>query len=233
MRKRELEKAAGLELPEIKSASRRFLREQACVYVGSEFCQNIWPAAADVEALFSRGARRVAVMTSFMVTEGLKRAQDSLSGILERFGNVEVVVNDPGMLLYLNEFHPEVPKSLGRLLSIDFMRMGPDYRREFFRLHRLSALETDEAGLLRNLPAAPGFRVHLHYPLKYAAMSRACPFVRRITLRCGRKCLGRTLRLPVPDSRRELFAVNNAYFFEYDPGTPAGVDRLVRHVSGA
>ena len=232
MRKGKLEKAAALELPDIRKAPPRFLREQDCVYVGSEFCQNLFPSAADVGLLLDKGARRVAVMTSFMVTEGLRRAEKALSPVLEKFGGVEVVVNDPGLLLYLEKFHPEVPRSMGRLLSRDFMRADPAGRKEFFRKHRLSAMETDEADMIRNLGPAPGFRVHLHYPLKYAAMSRACPFVRRTTLNCGRKCQGRALRLPVPDSRREIFAVANAYFFEYAPGAPAGVSRLVRHLWG-
>jgi len=229
MHQQTVKKAALLELPGIAKASGAFIKRQDFIYIGSEFCQNIFPVKKDVAALFDKGAKKIVILTSFMVQDGLSRLQDAVSDILGEFGNIEIMVNDFGFLAYLNKFHSATPKGIGRPLSIDFMRMEHAARAKFFKEHKLGRLETDEADMLHNIPPRPGFKISLHYPLKYAAMSRSCPFVRKITLACAHACYGRTMILPVPGSARPLVARNNAYFLAYRPGAVKNVDRLVKH----
>ena len=233
MHTKTVEKAFVLDLPDIQRTSAAFIKARDLIYVGSEFCQNIYPSLRDMELLFEKGARRVAVLTAFMTDEGLARAQAAVAGILGEFPGVEVMVNDFGLLAYLNKFHPAAVKGIGRPLSVDFLRMNPAYRAKFFKQHGISRIETDELNMLENLPAKPGFKVSLHYPYKFAAMTRLCPFVGKITLHCGRKCRGKLLRLPVPGCGAVLLARNNAYFAEYQPGKAARADRLVEHSFGA
>lgn len=224
-----MEKAAVLDSLAIRKAGRPFIKRHDCIYVGSEFCQNILPKMAEVESLYDKGARKVAILTSFMVQDGLLRAQDSLSAILEKYKNLEIVVNDFGLLSYLNEFYPESAKSIGRPLSIDFLRMDNSCRARFFRKHGITGLETDEVHMLQNIPAGSGLKINLHYPYRFVAMTRLCPFAGRITPDCGHKCYGRILRLKVPGCASTLLAKNNAYFVKYKPGAVPNVDRIVKH----
>jgi len=228
-----VEKAVALDARAAAAAKAAFIKRYDVVYAGSEFCQNLLPSKAEVAALFGKGARKVALLTPFLTMERLKEAQDILSDIVGEFRDIEVLVNDFGLLAYLNKFHPRTVKGVGRPLSIDFLRMDPKFRAKFFREQKLGRLETDELDLLRGLPAKPGFRISLHYPYKFAAMTRLCPYVGKIAPACGRRCLGKKMRLPVPGGCGELVSLNNAYFTEYKPGRPANVDRFVDHSCGA
>lgn len=225
-------KTACVILPaDVITAAPEFIAGHDLVYVGSEFCQNIFPSAADVRGLYRKGAKKVVLLSSFMTEKGLARVQNSFSAIIGEFPLVEVVLSDFGLLRYLNRRHPRTPKAIGRPLSIDFMRMPPAACAAFFRAHGLTRLETDEDDVLAGMRRKPGFAVSLHYPFRFVAMSRSCPFTRRITDDCGRKCYGKAFQLAVPGG--ELVADANAYFIRHSPRRPVWVDRLVRHYGDA
>lgn len=225
-------KTACVILPAaVKKAAPEFLSAHDLVYVGSEFCQNIFPSAGDVRELYRKGAKKVVLLSSFMTEKGLARVQGAFSAIIGEFPRVEVVLSDFGLLRYLNRRHPRTPKAIGRPLSIDFMRMAPAACAAFFRAHGITRLETDEDDVLAGMRGKPPFPVSLHYPFRFVAMSRYCPFTRKITDNCGRACHGKAFQLPVTGG--QLVADANAYFIRHTPRRPAGVDRLVRHYGDA
>ena len=224
-----MEKAIVLDKIAIKKADENLLKRYDIIYTGSEFCQNIMTAKKDIKRLFDLGAKKVAVQTSFMVMERLVRVQESVSDILENFKNIEIMINDFGLLLYLNKYYPRAVKVIARPLSIEFMRMNDKSLSKFMKENKISGIETDEPYMIGNFPLKRNFFISLHHPLKFVAMNRACPFIGKTTLDCGYKCSGKILKLKVPETDAFTLAINNAYFIKQDFKTPKGTDRLVKN----
>jgi hypothetical protein len=87
-------------------------------------------------------------------------------------------------------------------------------------------LESDECGMVENLPASTPFKISFHYPLEYLAMSRLCAHTGEMSAACGRNCAG--LRAGLSRAGGEdLILCANAYFRRNTPCRHKTVNRLV------
>jgi len=223
-----VEKALALDEKDIGKLKVRDLNKYSCFYLGSEFCQNIFPSERSVERLAGMGARKIAICVSFLVDAKLKEIKEKISFMLEKNPNVEIILGDFGLLTYLNKFYPNSKKSIARPLSIEFMRMEKSKLEKFLVKHRISAIETDEDDLLGNFPKPRKFSLNFHYPYRFKALQRDCFYLGKTTLNCSRKCLGKKTPLQIPGTRHIIYALNNAYFTKKN-SFPTGADRIIYH----
>jgi len=90
------------------------------IYWGREFCQNLIPTLKDTQKLlkFTKNNRlKFTFVTPFVTERGLKRLSDIFCGLKRSSIECEIVINDWGVLEYLeNEFKGYFELSLGRLL---------------------------------------------------------------------------------------------------------------------
>lgn len=197
-----------------------FVRRWDRVYCGSSFCPGLAPSKGLVSALYRAGARAVTVLTPFVTDEALAKMV-KLFGAISRAGlKPEIAVSDLGLLSALRAGPcPRGPFTLGRPLSHDFLRMPPSFLKKFFAENGISMLETDEADMVKGLPAR-GVKVAFHYPLRFVTMSRCCPWTGRMG-NCARPvCAGRRKVLTAPGMTApggkgpgRLILSENAYFF--------------------
>jgi len=223
-----MELAVSLTPPEALCAKPGLFRKYSRVYIGSSFCQNLLPEAADVRRLRAAGARAVTLATPPLTGAALKKFLRTLGQVLETEKEVEVSVNDLGLLAALRRrFHGRAVPLLGRPVSHDFLRMSPEFLKKFFSEYGIKLLESDEGKMVENLPASTPLKIAFHYPLEYLAMSRLCAHTGEMSAACRRACAGvPAARLTRPGGE-SLILYSNAYFRRNAPCENKAVKRLV------
>lgn len=206
------------------------LRRYDRVYLGSNFCQELLPRGRDLEAVLKAGAKAVTLATPLLTGAALAAFLGELKGLLRLAPRLEVSCNDLGLAEGIRKkFGGKVPLSLGRPISIDFIRMEKAALAKFLRGLGFGWLESDEADMVRQLPAGFPVPVAFHYPLKYKAMSRLCPRTGRMNSGgCGRPCGAGAFEISPPDGSAKLTVFENGYFERNRPSADRHVQRLVR-----
>ncbi len=222
-----MEYAVSLTPPEALLAKPGFFGKYDRVYIGSSFCQNLMPEAEDVRRLRAGGARALTLATPLLTGAALKKFIRTLDRVLDVEKEVEVSLNDMGLLEMLRRrFRGRVVPLLGRPVSHDFLRMSPEFLKRFFREYGIKLLECDERAMVGNLPPSTALKISFHYPLEYLAMSRLCPHTLEMSVVCCRGCAGRRAGLSRPGGE-DLIIYGNAYFRDNKPCVNKPVKRLV------
>ncbi|MDO8806525.1 MAG: hypothetical protein Q7R35_19100 [Elusimicrobiota bacterium] len=223
-----MELAVSLTPPEALRAKPGLFKKYGRVYIGSSFCQNLLPDAADVRRLRAAGARAITLATPPLTGAALKQFLGTLGRVLETEKEVEVSVNDLGLLEALRRrFRGRVTPLLGRPVSHDFLRMSPEFLKRFFREYGIKLLESDEGGMVKNLPASTPLKIAFHYPLEYLAMSRLCAHTGEMSAACRRPCAGAPAAGLTRPGGESLILYSNAYFRRNAPCGNKAVKRLV------
>lgn len=215
------------------------------MYFGVEFCDIKIPAPAAVgEALAFAEERGMGftLVTPYVSDRGLAAAKKAI-GALPREQNLEVVVNDYGVLAYVAEERPDLVPVLGRLLARQKRGLG------------ISAFQSD-AGLrltthwqasgadskivrvylegmgvrrveLDNLPqgmssdfSKSGLTASLYHPYGYVTTTRYCPFAYNgrdwpnLKGSCGRPCLRGMIEEAGDAFTVKIYISGNAQFYE-------------------
>lgn len=228
MEKKKIEKAFFIHgrWPENKV---KFRKKFICL--GSEFCSKIIAGESEFKKALSYEPTGICLYTSFLSQKEFEENTSFLKGILKKFPNTEVMINDFGLLLWLNEKFPKVKKGIARPLSIEFMRMPYEKLKIFMLENRLSSLETDETDLLKNFPKKRSFSVYLRKEYVFSAMSRFCPFTRKISGKCLFECKNGKKVFSVPKSSVKMISYEKAYF-TYDENNVDifSADRIVEDI---
>lgn len=230
MEKKKIEKAAFIH--EISGPCPAGLEKFSVVCVGSEFCPLLLPSASQLSFLHSDRARTVVLYTSFFTGAGLSSAKKKISSILSIFPKIEIMLNDLGLLAWLNSKYPNVRKGVARPLSVEFMRMAYGPLLSFMKKNRLSSIETDEANMTLNFPPSRPFKIYFRSGLKFAAMSRYCAHTRKLSSSCCKECSGKFDSLSVPGSDSKLISFKNAYFTEGENTKRVNCERIVYDFPG-
>ncbi|MEW5950955.1 MAG: hypothetical protein AB1637_03600 [Elusimicrobiota bacterium] len=182
------------------------------ICLGSEFCSKLIAGEAELKKALSYDPAGICLYTSFLSQKEFEENTSFLKAILKKFPDTEVMINDPGLLLWLNENFPKVKKGIARPLSVEFMRMPYEKLKIFMSENKLSSLETDEADLLKNFPKKRAFSVYLRKEYVFSAMSRFCPFTRKISGNCLFECKKGKKIFSVPKSSVKIISYEKAYF---------------------
>lgn len=183
------------------------------IAIGSEFCPRLLPSLQEITDIFSLKPSKIMLYTSFLGEGEIKETIKRLEGILSLFGSkIEVMVNDFGILRWLNMAFPKIEKGIARPLSIEFMRMRYDDLVKIMKDYRIKAIETDEYSLINNFPEKREFLIYFRYKMKFVATSRFCPFVRKIDESCNLECHGKILKLTSFHLPFDIYCFEKGYF---------------------
>jgi hypothetical protein len=196
------------------------------VYIGSFFCENLIPDITEIDNIFQSGVRRVAIQTSFFTQDNIENFKNKLAEIFYSFSNIELSINDLGLLDFLNKNYPKVKKGIGIPLSYDFMRMNSKSLNKFMNKNNLERIETDEDYLIKNFKERD-FLISYHFPLKFIGVSRFCPFTRKILGKCSYECINDIKKLKIKDTDKEMILWQNAYFDKKEKIGSTDFNRLV------
>jgi len=228
-----MEKAAALSLAQLRRCGKNGLKGCGVVYLGSEFCQNIAPSADDFRFVKNRLGKK-AVLSTPLCAESRLEYFKSLIAELSRAGEPpEVVVNDLGLPNFLDEkYGKKIPLSLGRVLLLNILTvwrsLNAPYLAYLLCRYRPRRLEIDNPALLREPELRLNAEISFHYPLRFLAVTRWCPFAPGKMSSCGFACKDRFVKLKSPLLKAPLTIHNNAYFTGNRPCPHKLVTRLVR-----
>jgi hypothetical protein len=223
-----MEKSISLSPWELSRATPERLSGRDCVYLGSEFCENKLPSAADLRKLRSLYSGKVVLATPLLSNRGLEAAKALLRGLSAQKRKFEVVVNDWGLLRLIKKDFPLAVPLIGRLLTWEIAEMDKKFLNAFCKEYGVPAVEADSEETLARLK---GFRgaVHFHYPLRFVSVTRFCSFTKAFnSAPCARACKGDTIKLTNPKALPEpLYMRGNAYFVPNRPSRHRSIKRLV------
>ena len=217
--------------------------------MGSEYCVHLLPSPRELaEALSSASSRRVPVvfLTPYFRDAELKRTLPLFRAIPQG-SDVDVAVNDWGLLRTLRGLFPWMTLSLGRLLSgqkqcprIGVSRRLTEEGREWHREGVYSSVRarkylSAECGVtgyhLDDLPsgekfsgeALDGTRIYVHSPWAIVTVSDACPWIGgrssgEITA-CAGPCRGAAVVLRESSMGADLHLRGKARFAETRPSS--------------
>ena len=207
-----MEKALALDSYDVKSLSQSRLAAYDALVPGSEFCARLLPSPADMAALRAVFGGRLILATPLLTETGLEAVEDLLKPRAAGKAPVEVIANDLGLLEVLrSDFKGKVRVSCGRILSHCVKIMPEDYGREFLKRYSITGFETDEPHSMKRL-ARYGLGFSWHYPFRFAAVTRFCPWEERWATRCSYSCRGRMEALMNPHLPKPLWLKGAGYF---------------------
>lgn len=194
--------------------------------IGSEFCAGLLPSAAEAEAVMGAFGGKLLLATPLLTDDGLARTRAILGRLIRRGRDTEVIANDLGLLEVLrSSFRGKVKISCGRLLANRVKLMPEAFARDFVARYAIGMFEADDPAVMRRLkPYGLGFS--WHYPLRYATITRFCPWENRWASSCSRSCAGKTMPLKSPRVPKTLWLSGCAYFIK-GQGPRRGAARLV------
>lgn len=205
-----MDKALALDRPPLKGE--KMPRGFGSLVIGSEFCAGLLPTPAQAAAFNAAFRGAVVLATPLLTDDGLDRVRALLRLYLRAGRGLEVVVNDLGLLeLLRSSFRGKFKISCGRLLANRVKIMPEAFAREFLGRYAIASFEADDPAVLRRLKPY-GLPVSWHYPLRYATVTRFCPWENRWAYACGRSCLGKTMPLKSPRVPKTLWLSGCAYF---------------------
>jgi len=187
-----------------------------CIGIGSEFCHNILPKLLDeldVSTLNILKRKKILIYTPILTDPIFDGFIEKLKKIVMELGNIEIMLNDFGILNYLNHSFPNIKKGISRPLSIDLVRMNIKGLCKFVNDYNINSIETDEMDFIEKFKNK-NFRIYLRIPLKYVGVSRFCPYERKITYSCSYQCLNKYEILKVRESDKEMILFENCYFIK-------------------
>ncbi len=182
--------------------------------IGSEFCAGLLPSPAEASAFNAAFGGRVLLATPLLTDDALDRVRALLRLYLREGRALEVIANDVGLLETLrSSFRGKFKVSCGRLLANRIKLMPEPYAKDFIARYGITAFEVDDPAVLRRLKPY-GLAFSWHYPLRYATVTRFCPWENRWASGCSRSCAGFTMPLRSPRVPRTLWLAGCAYFIK-------------------
>lgn len=209
-----MEKTISLTPSDLRVVDAARLKGYDAVYLGSEFCQNLVPSAADYEKLRAMFPGPVVTMTSLLTESGLAKASEFVSTCLSKQKSFEIVVNDWGFLSFLKKKCKKKAKPiLGRLIMWEIARMDKKFLNSFCAEYGIESVETDCQDVLDFLDGYGG-RINFNFPFRFRSVTRFCPVIKNFNSHaCAGACKGAPAKLTNPEVLGEpLYMRGNAYF---------------------
>jgi hypothetical protein len=181
------------------------LEQYGRLYIGDDFCERLTPAASGLEEIleFARhNDKKITLLTAYCTREGLNNLEPVLKALNSSGSEIEVVVNDLGVLRILNGRFRNLTAALGRLYTSGLLRpyfwnsgifepnseilkfyrgkyeLSAEYF-DFLRENRVTRVEFDNVcslPLFAERFASEGFGVSMYYPFTFITTSRRCLF---------------------------------------------------------
>ncbi|OGS07517.1 MAG: hypothetical protein A2270_09635 [Elusimicrobia bacterium RIFOXYA12_FULL_51_18] len=244
-----MEKAIILSPSLINQKSTLELIKGAMVYLGDEFCIHKQPSFADFTSARKLTGATPVLLSTLLTEPALKSYAVLLSECAKKAPGTEVVVNDIGLLHFIDKnYRGRFSITLGRLITYLFdpkntrvlgskserglegkkMKLWESsleatptpYIKKFLKRYAVERVETDSERIFKKYADNMDVKISFYYPMRLMAMTRFCPFRGGISLECKAPCGSRLLTLRTRHLDYPLFSKGNAYFVK---------NRLVKH----
>lgn len=232
------------------------LKKYDTVCLGDDFCMHKQPAFADFEAVRKITGRPPVLVSTLLTEPYLENWEKLLAVCARKAKGTEIVVNDLGLLYFIDKKYRGVfSVTLGRLMTYFFDRkkilapgskrgVGLDgeapetwekgidttdvgYIKNFLSRYGVSRVEVDTEHLLRKYADNTDMRISYHYPLTLMAMTRFCPFRGGIAADCKGPCGEKLLKLTSGHLPYPIYSKGNAYFVKNKLPKHPKIDRAV------
>ena len=233
-------------------------QEYSRLYFGVEFCQNLIPSIEDLSYILrfvSKKRLDFTFVTPFITKEGLEKLKPQLNYLVQEHPVSEIIINDWGLLSWIDKNYSNLTLVLGRLLVkqkrgpriLSLMGRVPDIMIQHFRQSNvdtsmisnfliskgINRIEFDN--LLQGISRpAHSLKGSLYTPFVYVTTTRFCPAssTDRISNRslraifpCNKECQNYTLKLQHEQMPMDLFLKGNTQFFMNEQ-LPEDLDQL-------
>lgn len=215
------------------------------LYYGVEFCENDMPSVRDAQTAYRKAADHgmsFTLVTPYVTDYGIRKTAELFNGLSD-LGEMEVVINDYGTLMLLEEGYTAFEPVLGRLLVKQkrgfglykdalaypenvikhFMSSNIDYHamREFLKKKGITRVEFDNMiqGIDPDLEGS-GLSGSLYVPYGYVTTTRLCPWSYKsgkwdgVRQICERTCSIDVLTLESDIMRQTIYMRGNTQFFK-------------------
>jgi hypothetical protein len=228
----------------------------ATVYLGDEFCAHKQPSFRDFAAARELTGRNPVLVSSLLTEPFLKKYIALLSECAKKAPGTEIVVNDLGLLNFIDKNYRGVFSiTLGRLITYLFdpkntrvlgsksdqglagkkmkvweatLEATPTpYIKRFLKRYLVERIETDSERIFRKYAKNTKVKISFYSPMRLMAMTRFCPFRGGMALECKEPCGTRLLKIKTPHLDYPLFSKGNAYFVKNRPVKHPRLDRTV------
>jgi len=222
-------------------------QEYARLYFGVEFCQNLIPSEEDLGRVLEFTSEKKMLftfVTPYLTDEGMKKIKPLLSLIAGNHPGSEIVINDWGLMEWINRAYPGLNLLLGRLLTkqkrgpqiLSLVGRVPENMIRHFRqsnadspilsgfliARQIKRIELDNLfqGLSRPLASLKG---SLYMPFAYITTTRICLFnscgdksgkPSRAITPCSKECRKYVFRLQHKRMPVDLLLKGNTQFFK-------------------
>ncbi|MBU1137217.1 hypothetical protein KKD72_02530 [Patescibacteria group bacterium] len=181
-------------IEDLKHWSKKYTR----IYFGNEFCPRLLPDRKEIDAVvkfIKEKKLKLTFLTSWVDSESLNSMKKTVKYIMGKEILDEVVVNDYGMINYLNRRYPLCKIVLGRAIALFVSSLSTD---NFFYKMGIRRIEYNDLEIIRSLSRKiADSKISYYYPYSIVSASRYCPVAdifrnksrnHGIT-RCLRECL--------------------------------------------
>lgn len=207
-----MEKALALDSYDVKSLPQSRLAAYDALAIGSEFCAQLLPSPADMTALRGVFRGKIVLATPLLPESGIKAVRKILNLCSVKKAALEVIANDLGLLEILrSEFRGVAKVSCGRILAYCVEIMPESYGRKFLERYSITGFEVDNPHILKRL-APYGLSFSWHYPFRFSAVTRFCPWEKRWAADCSHSCRGRIEPLKNLNIPKTLWLKGPGYF---------------------
>lgn len=225
-----MEKSISIPPSQLKNLGASILKYYGHVYLGSEFCENQLPTKSEVLFLSKIYKGNIVLTTPILSEKGIIKVK-SLINSLPKGLIKEVVVNDWGLLRFLNEKHPEISPILGRLIMHEVFPINKDFLNNFCREYNIGSVEIDNPEIISELKMFSG-KINFNYPFQFRSVTRFCPYMKKFNSeKCHRFCdrIGAMKLRNKKVYSKDIVLFSTAYFI-YNNTIPkeAKISRIVR-----
>lgn len=226
------------------------------VYIGDEFCIHKQPSFSDALAVEKLTGKFPVLLSGLLTEPALKGYIKLLAECAQKRPGAEVVVNDIGLLRYIDKnYRGRFSVTLGRLMTYFFdpkntrvfgskadwgkegkkmkvweasLESTPTpYIKKFLKRYAVERIETDSERIFMKYAKNMKVKISFYSPMRLMAMTRFCPFSGGIALDCKGPCGMRLLELETRHLDYPIFAKGNAYFVKNRPVKHPRLDRTV------
>lgn len=216
------------------------------LYIGDEFCLNRLPQVSELEGMLDLAREKelsITFLTPVLTDTGLVSCNGLFDCLHQWESDVEVVVNDLGVLFYLKKRYPDFQLSMGRLFNKGFKdpRLSADFETMKAVLNAASFEQSNMQSLARSLGVARleqdlfpyadpgklqalGLDRSIYFPFGCVTTGRAC-FTAGLTGNphtrftygggCDMACTTGGVKLIHPDMDLTLLQMGNTIFYPY------------------
>lgn len=215
------------------------------LYFGNEFCQNLIPSIEDLDCILEFVSEKnmdFTFVSPFVTNKGMERLKSLLNYLINKQPATEIVINDWGLLRWINQKNFSFNLILGRLLTkqkrgpriLNLINRVPDIMIQHFRQSNVDSpdfsnflinkgierIEFDNLlqGFNRPTQALKG---SLYFPFAYITTTRFCLLSSyedrankplRTIFPCNKECQNYTFKLQHRQIPVEIFLKGNTQF---------------------